>query len=74
MNLNAHFPLDFEPQNEFYKKDSMSNFFLIYMWAKYEPIWLNFPVKTVFFCEKIMCKNEEKNSISRTDIFNLQKL
>ena len=45
------------------------------MWAKYEPIWLDFTVKTVFFCEKFKCGKKIKYvPVKRTDKFNWQKL
>ena len=44
------FSLDFEKVNWFYnKKKEYASFILLYLWAKYEPIWLNFTGKTVIF-------------------------
>ena len=46
---NTLFSLDFEQRNEFYKKKKYVTFNLLYLWAKYEHIWLDFTVKAVIF-------------------------
>ena len=34
-------------QNDFFKKIGWYTFFLLYMWAKYEPIWSNITAQTM---------------------------
>ena len=34
-------------KNDFYRKIGCYTFFILYLWAKYEPIWTNFTAQTV---------------------------
>ena len=49
--LESYFKNTFSPnssnQKVFFKKIGWYTFFFLYMWAKYEPIWLNITAQTV---------------------------
>ena len=47
--MNTNFSLDFEQQKLILQETEYVTLFLLYLWAKYEPIWPNLTGKTVIF-------------------------
>ena len=50
-----------QQKNNFTGKKKYGTFILLYLWAKYEPVWLNFTLKIVsfsaYFLRHIFAKN-----------------
>ena len=62
IHLNCHTlktffsPPNSSNQNDFFNEIGLYTFFLLYLWAKYEPIWTDFTGQTVILGANLLVK------------------
>ena len=76
--LESYFKNTFSPnssnQNDFFKKIGWYIFFLLYMWAKYEPIWSDITAQTVTLDSNLLVMAQTIPKNAHRVFFFYQKL
>ena len=61
-------------QNDFFNKVELYTFFLLYMWAKYEPIWKYFTAQTLTLGVNLLVKVQTIPQNAKCALFFLPKV
>ena len=73
-NSKNTFSPDSSNQNDFFEKSEWYTFFLLYLWAKYEPIWSDFTAKTVTLGANLLVKAQIIPQNAKCALFFLPKV